>query len=38
VGVKGIPALAQVLDLEVLPAVLRQFFDLMRIEVQRIEG
>ena len=37
-GVKGIPALAQVLDLEVLPAVLRQFFDLMRIEVQRIEG
>jgi class 3 adenylate cyclase/DNA-binding winged helix-turn-helix (wHTH) protein/tetratricopeptide (TPR) repeat protein len=38
VGVKGIPALAQALDPEVLPAVLRRLFDLMRIEVERVEG
>jgi class 3 adenylate cyclase len=38
VGVKGMPALAQTLDPEVLPAVLGQRFDLMRIEVQRVEG
>jgi class 3 adenylate cyclase len=38
VGVKGVSALAQVLDPEVFPAVLRQLFDLMRVEVQRVEG
>jgi tetratricopeptide (TPR) repeat protein len=38
VGVKGIPALAQALDPEVLPVVLRRLFDLMRIEVERVEG
>jgi class 3 adenylate cyclase/DNA-binding winged helix-turn-helix (wHTH) protein len=38
VGVKGIPALAQVLDPEVLPTVLRRLFNLMRAEVQRVEG
>jgi class 3 adenylate cyclase/DNA-binding winged helix-turn-helix (wHTH) protein/tetratricopeptide (TPR) repeat protein len=38
VGVKGIPALAQVLDPEELPTVLRRLFNLMRAEVQRVEG
>jgi class 3 adenylate cyclase/tetratricopeptide (TPR) repeat protein len=38
IGVKGIPALAQALDPEVLPAVLRRLFDLMRAEVERFEG
>jgi DNA-binding winged helix-turn-helix (wHTH) protein len=38
VGVKGIPALAQALDPEVSPAVLRRLFDLMRMEIQRFEG
>lgn len=38
VGVKGIPTLAQVLDPEVLPTVLHRLFDLMRREVQRVEG
>jgi DNA-binding winged helix-turn-helix (wHTH) protein len=38
IGVKGIPALAQTLDPEVLPAVLRRLFDLMRAEVERLEG
>ena len=38
VGVKGIPALAQALDPEVLAVVLRRLFDLMRIEVERVEG
>jgi class 3 adenylate cyclase/tetratricopeptide (TPR) repeat protein len=38
VGVKGIPALAQALDPEALPAVLHRLFDLMRMEVERVEG
>jgi class 3 adenylate cyclase/DNA-binding winged helix-turn-helix (wHTH) protein len=38
VGIKGIPALAQALDPEVFPVVLRQLFDLMGVEVQRVEG
>lgn len=38
IGVKGMPALAQTLDLEALPAVLRRLFDLMRAEVERFEG
>ena len=38
VGMKGIPALAQALDPEMFPVVLRQLFDLMRVEVQRVEG
>jgi class 3 adenylate cyclase len=38
VGIKGIPALAQALDPEVFPAVLHRLFDLMRLEVQRVEG
>jgi class 3 adenylate cyclase len=38
VGVKGMPSLAQALDPEVLSAVLRELFDLMRVEVQRVEG
>ena len=38
VGIKGIPALAQAVDPEVLPEVLRRLFDLMRVEIQRVEG
>jgi class 3 adenylate cyclase/DNA-binding winged helix-turn-helix (wHTH) protein/tetratricopeptide (TPR) repeat protein len=38
VGVKGIPTLAQALDPEVLPTVLRRLFNLLRLEVQRVEG
>jgi DNA-binding winged helix-turn-helix (wHTH) protein len=38
VGVKGIPTLAQALDPEVLPTMLRRLFDLIRVEVQRVEG
>lgn len=38
VGVKGIPALAQTLDPEALPSVLRRLFDLMCAEVERFEG
>jgi class 3 adenylate cyclase/DNA-binding winged helix-turn-helix (wHTH) protein/tetratricopeptide (TPR) repeat protein len=38
VGVKGIATLAQALDPEVLPTVLRRFFNLLRVEVQRVEG
>jgi class 3 adenylate cyclase len=38
VGIKGVPALAQALDPEVFPTVLRRLFDLMRLEVQRVEG
>ncbi|MGH8066234.1 MAG: AAA family ATPase [Candidatus Entotheonellia bacterium] len=38
VGIKGVPALAQALDPEVFPAVLRRLFDLMRVEIQRVEG
>ena len=37
-GVKGIPALAQAVDPEVLPKVVRQLFSLMRTEIQRVEG
>jgi class 3 adenylate cyclase len=38
VGVKGIPMLAQALDSEAFPAVFHRLFDLMRMEVQRVEG
>ncbi|HEX2277170.1 MAG TPA: AAA family ATPase [Candidatus Tectomicrobia bacterium] len=38
VGVKGLPALAQALDSEAFPAVFRRLLDLMRAEVQRVEG
>jgi class 3 adenylate cyclase len=38
VGVKSISGLAQALDSEAFPAVFRRLIDLMRVEVQRVEG